>query len=154
VLLLLCCRSEEAALETRQAEDLAANTSARLASTKPSEARAPLARVNGQADTALGTSIVQRVWKDVVRLATATGAGGGGGVAHATPGGGAQAAADAAVMRRRALDVIEVRTGRIGEKNLCFSAACLGVAVLVRCIVVSEVTSSVRNADAGICSCV
>jgi hypothetical protein len=32
-----------------------------------------------------------------------------GGAAYATPGGGAQAAADAAVMRRRALDVIEVR---------------------------------------------
>jgi hypothetical protein len=31
-----------------------------------------------------------------------------GSAAYATPGGGAQAAADAAVMRRRALDVIEV----------------------------------------------
>ncbi|WIA08603.1 hypothetical protein OEZ85_008032 [Tetradesmus obliquus] len=109
-------RSEEAALETRQAEDVAASSSARLASTKSIEVRAPLARVNGQTDTALGTSIVQRVWKDVVRLATATGAAGSGSASCATPGGGAQVAADAAVMRRRALDVIEVvlRCGLMG----------------------------------------
>jgi hypothetical protein len=51
---------------------------------------------------------VQRVWKDVVRLATATGIVSNGSAGYATPGGPAQAAADAAVMRRRALDVIEV----------------------------------------------
>ena len=93
----------------RQKESEAANTSSRLASTKPSETKAPLAKVNGAADAAAdssSSSIVQRVWPDVLKLATGVAYGGAGGMA--TPGGAATAGGDAAQMRRRSLELIEV----------------------------------------------
>lgn len=115
LMLLYCCctRSEEASLVSRQKDSEAANSSSRLASTKPSEAKAPLAKVNGAADAAAdssSSSIVQRVWEDVLRLATGVSTGVGSSQLG-TPAGAAAAAAvaagDAAQMRRKALELIE-----------------------------------------------
>ena len=82
-------RSEEAALVSRQKDTEAASAGSRLASTKPSEAKAPLAKVNGAADAAAdssSSSIVQRIWEDVLKLATGVGGMSNSASAAVTPG--------------------------------------------------------------------
>ena len=106
-------RSEEAALVSRQKDTEAASAGSRLASTKPSEAKAPLAKVNGAADAAAdssSSSIVQRIWEDVLKLATGVGGMSNSASAAVTPGPApaAATAAEAAQMRRKALELIEV----------------------------------------------
>lgn len=99
---------------SRQKDAEAASNTSRLASTNPNETKAPLAKVNGATDAAADSSsdsIVQRVWEDVLKLATGV-SNGIGSVHMGTPGhavaAAAVAAGDAAQMRRKALELIEV----------------------------------------------
>lgn len=112
VALLCYCRSEEVALVSRQRDTEAASAGSRLASTKPNEVKAPLAKVNGAADAAAdssSSSIVQRIWEDVLKLATGVGSMSSNGSSAVIPGPTAAATAgEAAQMRRKALELIEV----------------------------------------------
>eukprot|EP00879_Flechtneria_rotunda_P021854 GHRR01023045.1.p1 GENE.GHRR01023045.1~~GHRR01023045.1.p1 ORF type:complete len:588 (+),score=234.95 GHRR01023045.1:158-1921(+) len=106
-------RSEEAALKVRQKDAEAASTSSRVPSTNAaSDTSIPLAKVNGETDAAISStsSIIQRVWEHVLRLATAVPIGGVNGV-PGTPGAAAACGSttvEAAAMRRKALELIEM----------------------------------------------
>jgi hypothetical protein len=110
--LLLACRSEEAALVSRQKDIEVASATSRLASTLPTAGKRPLSRVNGESDattSSSSSSIIQNVWEDVLRLATGA-PGQHAANACVLPGGGAgvNTLEAAATMRRKALELIEV----------------------------------------------
>lgn len=91
----------------RQKESEAATSTSRLASTRPSDASGQQAKVNESADAAVessSSSIIQRVWDDVLRLATGVPPASNGN----TPGMATAVAGEAAQMRRKAVELIEV----------------------------------------------
>ena len=118
-------RAEEAAVIARQKEAEAAGTAARLPSTMRPDTKAPLAKVNGENDIVAGSgssSIIQYVWQNVLSLATAvggrSGGSGGGSGSNAADGGlppatplSVAGVQEAAVTRRKALELIEVCRG-------------------------------------------
>lgn len=109
------CRVEEATLLARQKEAEAASVAGKLPSTLPAQVEAKaLAKVNGECDAAGGsgsTSVIQCVWPNVLRLATAVpgGGGGAGGSMAAPPPVSTAAVMEAAATRRKALELVEVR---------------------------------------------
>lgn len=107
------CRVEEATLLARQKEAEAASVAGKLPSTLPAQVEAKgLAKVNGEGDAAGGsgsTSVIQCVWPNVLRLATAVPGGGGGGGGSMAPPVSTAAVMEAAATRRKALELVEVR---------------------------------------------
>jgi hypothetical protein len=129
---IAACRAEEAAVIARQKEAEAAGAAARLPSTTHRrDAKAPLARVNGENDAASVSgsgSVIQCVWDNVLSLATGVGGysrhagGSGGGLPPATPPMSKAGVLEAAATRRKALELIEVKLIGVTApgKLMCF----------------------------------